>query len=379
MDIDLTIDGESRGQKRCQVPHEEPTLSDLMQELRLLRETMQCLPEISARVNQHETRLKALETKFARFEQMPDAMTTLSASTADGEFPLLLAGGWENKEQAMAGQQVLMGLNEPIVESWVSAAEKPTLFVKLPSVQARLKLRLAASQALKAAYPSVYLKDGRSAQAEMELKKAKAVATVLQKTLDKQYELKTKPKEAVVVAINRTDNSETRLCRFNQGKERWNWDAIKRITNAVQTERLARKTFAKLELQQTAGDIACQNSKPINYYVAAVVETSSASSSGKPSGRAMSGFSTDDGGGYSCVRPVLYEKWPIDAWSLAGPELCALASALENILELPTCEVVEVVMSEGAPGLALALSQNPSFEKLGVERVQALIRMVQDR
>eukprot|EP00971_Amphidinium_carterae_P089263 1766838-Amphidinium_carterae.1 len=65
MDIDLTMDGESRGQKRCQIPHAEPTLSDLMQELRLLRETMQCLPEISARVNQHETRLKALETKFA--------------------------------------------------------------------------------------------------------------------------------------------------------------------------------------------------------------------------------------------------------------------------------------------------------------------------
>eukprot|EP00971_Amphidinium_carterae_P145011 2873166-Amphidinium_carterae.1 len=36
-------------------------------------------------------------------------------------------------------------------------------------------------------------------------------------------------------------------------------------------------------------------------------------------------------------------------------------------------------MSEGAPGLALALSQNPSFEKLGVERVQKLIRLVQDR
>eukprot|EP00971_Amphidinium_carterae_P103045 2039691-Amphidinium_carterae.2 len=63
------------------LPHAEPTLSDFMHELRLLRETMQCLPEISARVNQHETRLKALETKFARFEQMPDAMITLSAST----------------------------------------------------------------------------------------------------------------------------------------------------------------------------------------------------------------------------------------------------------------------------------------------------------
>eukprot|EP00971_Amphidinium_carterae_P289946 5757213-Amphidinium_carterae.1 len=167
---------------------------------------------------------------------MPDAMTTLSASTADGEFPLLLAGGWASKEQATEGQKLLLALKEPIVESWISAAERPTLFVKLPSVQARLNLRLAASQALQTAYPTVFLKDGRSAQAEMELKKAKAVAAVLQKTVDSEYELKTRPKEAVVVAVHKMDKSEQRLCRFNQGKERWNWEAINKTTKAMKAE-----------------------------------------------------------------------------------------------------------------------------------------------
>eukprot|EP00971_Amphidinium_carterae_P289947 5757213-Amphidinium_carterae.2 len=77
----------------------------------------------------------------------------------------------------------------------------------------------------------------------------------------------------------------------------------------------------------------------MTYFVAAVVDTSSSSSSGKPSGRAVCGYSTTSEGGHSCVRPISYESWPMDTWSMASAELCAIASALGSILMLPVCDV----------------------------------------
>eukprot|EP00971_Amphidinium_carterae_P289366 5745253-Amphidinium_carterae.1 len=76
---------------------------------------------------------------------------------------------------------------------------------------------------------------------EKALKKALAVVAILQKHASdvpngSNYELKVRTRDASVLAVEVSSNEETKLCRFNEGRERWAWDKINMVAKVTQQE-----------------------------------------------------------------------------------------------------------------------------------------------
>eukprot|EP00971_Amphidinium_carterae_P279500 5548753-Amphidinium_carterae.1 len=130
-----------------------------MKELRRLSDAMAGVPQMMKQVHLHDAKLQELESRVAKLENTSDSVTAASTVVSEHDMPLLLAGGWTDRDQATKGQEAIQSLESQIVDSWVSSGSKPILFMKTSSAQSRMKLRFDAAALFKTQFPKIWLRE----------------------------------------------------------------------------------------------------------------------------------------------------------------------------------------------------------------------------
>eukprot|EP00971_Amphidinium_carterae_P163298 3237881-Amphidinium_carterae.1 len=123
----MTTGPEERRPKR---PHDsglqnEPSLSDVMSRLDEISMALASIPALTAKVNNHEGRLAALEKELQTVRQVAsrqaERMSAWDATTvATSDVPesaLWLSGGWASAAEAQEGRSTLLKI-EPSLDSW---------------------------------------------------------------------------------------------------------------------------------------------------------------------------------------------------------------------------------------------------------------------
>eukprot|EP00971_Amphidinium_carterae_P137593 2726999-Amphidinium_carterae.1 len=99
-------------------------------------------------------------------------------------------------------------------------------------------------QELVAKHPTAWLKDGRSQEADKALAKAKAILELVMSGIRDQesqvHEAYVLSKDASVVLKEKSTNETKKLVRFSDGKERYSWPDLLKVTKLTKEEIMAR-------------------------------------------------------------------------------------------------------------------------------------------
>eukprot|EP00971_Amphidinium_carterae_P198478 3939079-Amphidinium_carterae.2 len=99
----------------------EPTLKDIMHELKQMTTAIQSIPAMTAQLKQHEDRIGKLETQLEEVKTCKaQSVVSMSVASSDpSQETLLLVGGLSTHEIALpARSEVLKMSGNVVVDSW---------------------------------------------------------------------------------------------------------------------------------------------------------------------------------------------------------------------------------------------------------------------
>eukprot|EP00971_Amphidinium_carterae_P133263 2639191-Amphidinium_carterae.2 len=229
----------------------EPSLREVLASVKdvlgKVSEMTVTMPKIIERVDSNAARIDVLEQQMRRLEHCgaPSCVSGASgalsyppglAAVTSEEDLVWLSGGWPDKTTASSVKDALLAQFPMIIDAWVTSnGERTMLFVKTSSqsdrgvVHSKVMAEVRKSENLK----GVWAKNGRTAVENKAIAKAKCVFELVRKKLLEKgvpepvikEKLLLRTREALVVYDSR------RLCRFQHGKERYDWSAIHEVAD----------------------------------------------------------------------------------------------------------------------------------------------------